>query len=270
MERIQSPSSINLYKQCPRKYYYVYIKKLKTLPSIHTTRGVIAHKVLEDFFDINPATYSVENLQAQLTPKIQDMLLSTWSGAANELNQLDLTHDQKVFYFEETLMMLMNWLAAFVKDVEQTRLPFTEAFAKLTPIREKLYKSDMYKVKGFIDAIHKIDDEVAILDYKTSSRFEISEPYKLQLAIYALLYAEEHGVLPDKVGIFFLRDKKKFLRVDKLLVELAKQEISLIHKQTVSDDINHYPKNVTPLCKWSTGQCDFYDICFKQRSLNDF
>ena len=45
-----SPSAINSYYKCPREYYYTYIGKLKTKPSIHLVKGSIVHKTLEDFF----------------------------------------------------------------------------------------------------------------------------------------------------------------------------------------------------------------------------
>ena len=49
--RIQSPSSINTHKQCPRKYWYSYVARLPSKPSIHLVRGTIVHAVLEKFFD---------------------------------------------------------------------------------------------------------------------------------------------------------------------------------------------------------------------------
>ena len=51
--KFESPSSINTYKQCPRKYYYTYITKYPTLPSIHLIRGNVAHSALEHFYDIS-------------------------------------------------------------------------------------------------------------------------------------------------------------------------------------------------------------------------
>ena len=50
-KKVQSPSSIKTYKQCPRKYYYSYILGLEQPPNVHTVRGNIAHSVLEHFFD---------------------------------------------------------------------------------------------------------------------------------------------------------------------------------------------------------------------------
>ena len=60
-KRVESPSSINTFKQCKRKYYYQYIEKLPTLPNIHQVRGNIAHSVLEDFFDTEISEFTTEN-----------------------------------------------------------------------------------------------------------------------------------------------------------------------------------------------------------------
>ena len=98
------------------------------------------------------------------------------------------------------------------------------------------------------------------MDYKTSSRFNMNE-HLLQLGIYGLLYFEKHGVLPKKVGIYFLKEKEKLKEVDEELLEMAKKEIAETAKKVKSKDIKDYPKKVSGLCKWSTGQCEFYDIC---------
>ncbi|MBU1112053.1 MAG: hypothetical protein KJ896_04705, partial [Nanoarchaeota archaeon] len=91
----------------------------------------------------------------------------------------------------------------------------------------------------------------------------------LQLAIYGLLYEEKHGKLPDKVGIFFLRDQKKMLPVVPDMIQRAKAEIEMIHAHTsMTEEINDYPKKITPLCKWSTGQCDFYEVCQPHGKIN--
>lgn len=263
--RVQSPSSINTFKQCPRKYFYVYIRKLKTLPSIHLVRGRIAHSVLEHFFDLNTENLTKENFEPALKKHIQDLLVKFWKDSINELNRLPLTGDQKIFYFEETMMMLFNWLDQFNKTINSNPDPdFTNCFKKLTPIREKQYRSDNYSVRGFIDAIEDIDNEIRLMDYKTSKSFRMSEAYKLQLAIYSLLYFEKHGVIPHKVGIYFLKHKPLVMDVDQELLEFAKREIELVHENTLSKDIDDYPKSKSPLCRWRTGQCDFYGTCKRE------
>ena len=162
--------------------------------------------------------------------------------------------------------MLMNWTNHFVVDLtklmQQKKLTVQEAFQELTPLREQEYASEGHSVRGFIDAIHAVDDEIWIIDYKTNATFEVKDSIKLQLAIYSLLYFEKHGKMPSKVGIFFLRHKLRLMPVDSDLLELAKREIEGVHQHTTqTSQKEDYPKTVTPLCKWSTGQCDFYGTC---------
>ena len=89
--RLQSPSSINTFKQCKRKYYYQYIKKLPTAPSIHLVRGNIAHSALEDFFDIELGKLEESEIQSHLRKTIQQLFIEKWKDANLELAALELT-----------------------------------------------------------------------------------------------------------------------------------------------------------------------------------
>ena len=265
-KRIESPSSINTFKQCKRKYYFQYIEKLPTIANIHQVRGNIAHSTLEHFYDIDTSGLTIENYHLKLKEIAQKLFLHQWKAYQEKLTGLKLSADAYKFYFEETMMMIMNWINHFLEDLsartQKNNCSLQEAFMELTPLREQEYRSDNYSVRGFIDAIKNLDEEVQIIDYKTNSSFDLKDENKLQLAIYSLLYFEKHGKMPSKVGIFFLRHKLKWITVDSQLMELAKREISLIHAHTSSTEQKEdYPKTVTSLCKWSSGQCDFYDVC---------
>ena len=85
-KRVQSPSSINLFKQCNRKYYYVYLKGFQTLPSVHTIRGTIAHTVLEKFFDVDIDGITKENCAEKLQMKIPGLLVKYWTEAKPEFD----------------------------------------------------------------------------------------------------------------------------------------------------------------------------------------
>ena len=261
-QRIQSPSSINIYKHCPRKYYYIYIKKLKTLPSIHLVRGSIAHEALEDFFKLDPKKLPESGYEELLHGLLIDFLKKKWYEHKEELDSLALTEAQQLFYYEETEQMLVYWVRRFVTKLHEEPLTFAEAFHKWVPLTEQEYISHEHQVKGYIDAIHEFEKEVILMDYKTSKKDEITPEYRLQLAIYALLYVEKQGKLPSKAGINFLRHGERMINVDEDLLRLARQEIELIHANTESDNINDYPKRPGPLCKWSTGQCDFFELCY--------
>lgn len=259
-KRLLSPSSIKCYKQCPRKYYYSYILGISAPPNVHQVRGNIAHSVLENFFDRDMSNIKFETADVQLKMLIQEMLVIEWENYKDKLELVHLDKEKEIFYFEETLMMLFNWTEQFLEKINKQEGSFEERFKKLTPIREQLFESENYGVKGFVDAIENRDGDIYVMDYKTSSKFEVDE-HLLQLAIYSLLYFEKHGVLPKKVGIYFLKEKERLVHVDQELLEMAKTEIKKVAELIKSKDMNDYPKCVTGLCKWSTGKCEYYDIC---------
>ena len=265
-KRVESPSSINTFKQCHRKYYYQYIEKLPTLSNIHQIRGNIAHSCLEDFYNIEVSTFSETEMVFKFRAAMQKLLYFHWMKSKPKLTELGLSSDQERFYFEETMLMLTNWTEQFIDSVknymQQKKVMLPEAFVALTPIRELEYSSERYAVRGFIDAIQQMGEEVHIIDYKTNNSFDFKDSIRLQLAIYSLLYHEKHGKLPSKVGIFFLRNRLKLMNVDEELLELARREIELIHAHTTKTEaVMDYPKTISGLCKWNGGECDFYKVC---------
>lgn len=266
--RMQSPSSINTYKQCPRKYYYSYIEKLPTKPNIHLVLGTIVHETLEEFF-----SHLVQvngDLANTLQFHVLNILKQRWDANDKDIQKLDLTAAEIVSYKHESSLMLLNWLQHFIREHLEPELklgvPFMEAFRKHTPRTEAEFRSEELQVRGFIDAIHEFDGKVHIRDYKTSKNPILSEEYKLQLAIYALLYKREHGKIPDTLGIFFLKHGERLLDIDENLLTHADLEIRWAHERTQTNDIKDYDKKPSPLCNY----CDFYDACFKQKELKEF
>ncbi len=269
-KRIQSPSSINTYRQCPRKYFYQYVLELPTTDSIHLLRGNVAHSALEHFFQININHIDEKNYEQQLKIAMQNLLIHYWREQNVRFAKLNLSEDKIKFYFEETLSMLISWVDLFCKKIKASKKSFKEAFAYLTPIAEQHFISQKHGVQGYIDAIEIQDGKIRIMDYKTSSKNELTDDYVLQLAIYVLLYQEKYNKFPDEVGLYLLKHGEKTIKVDENLMKRAVLECELIHTNTQSEEIDDYPKHVSHLCKWSTGQCDFYNICFNQKKINEF
>jgi len=268
-KRVQSPSSINLYKQCPRRYFYQYILKLPTKSNIHLLRGNILHETLEKFYSVDIKDIDENNYVEEFTNYLKNLFDALWSRNRERIIKLGLTEDQLVFYYEESIMMLANWLNHFFIKIRKrldTKKSFREVFEGLKPkVIEEEMKSEQYKIHGFIDYIEETDGEVKVMDYKTSKSPHMTPEYKLQLAIYALLYNEKYGKMPNKVGLYLFKHGELTINATKDLLELAKFEIEQIHSSTETDNIEDYPKKEGPLCIYSTGRCDFYDVCCKER-----
>ncbi len=265
-KRVQSPSSINLYKQCPRKYYYQYVLKLPTKPSIHLVRGSVVHEVLEKFFELDIASFDENEFEYGLRSYALASLIKRWKSSEKKLKKLGLSQTELDRYFIESQQMLNNFIADFSAKLKKRTAEvgsINQAFKDLSPIVEEEIKNHELMVRGFIDAIHDIGDEITIIDYKTSNKDIITPEYRLQLGIYALLYKLKYDKLPKKVGINFLKFGEKMMDVDEGLLKEAEREIRYIHEMTESVNIVDYPKQESPLCRWHSGQCDFYDECRK-------
>ena len=67
--------------------------------------------------------------------------------------------------------------------------------------------SDQLNIAGTCDLVCKINDEVCVIDIKTSNHLQIT--YELQSAIYARCFEECYDQKVDKVGILWLKSPKR-------------------------------------------------------------
>ena len=260
---LYSPSSILTYKQCPRKFYYQYVEKLPTKKSFALVRGSIVHSVIEDFFKINIEKVSHKNYEIVFRTLVFDLFKQNWLKNLDQIHALVPQQNLQDFYYSETAQMLENWYKSFIKKLQNKiiSMTFKEAFRSLTPITETRIIAEEIKVQGIIDAILKTEKGIQLLDYKTSKKEEINEEYRLQLAIYALLYKLKYNEAPYEVGIHFLKYDEKYIPVNDSLLNFAKSEINTVQEKTQTVDIKEYNKKPSPLCKWSNGECDFFKVC---------
>ncbi len=263
--RIQSPTSILMYMQCPRKYYYRYIKWLEQKPNIHLITGGIAHSTIEAFHNTDITTIKPEGFFQKLKHKIMEQFNQKWEERKRELERLDLSPEEKYTHHDKTKMMINNFYQHHTNKIiafmHLYKLSLLEAYQKLKPKTETRLTSERYGVRGVIDAIHELDKQTIIIDYKTSKKTEIDASCMLQLAIYTLLHKDNYGKMPSKVGIHFLRHGEKIIQTTYQMLTLAKRTCWKIHQATKEETITNYPKKTSGLCKYKTGQCDYYETC---------
>jgi len=245
---------------------------MPTSTSIHLIRGGIVHKVLEDFYDLDIHDPDAQSYR-YLHLRALQLFERYWRQHLPQLRSLDLTTAELKTFFDESAIMIQNWFKR-LKNKMEARInkgeSFVQSYESLKPKREEQLKSEEYQVRGYVDVIHEMDDKVVIIDYKTSKKDVVTNEYRIQLAIYAMLYEEKYGKKPDYVGIDFLKSVERIIPVDQELIKEAQFVIEQHHASTDSDDISDYPMNPTPLCKWRTGQCNFYSLCFEGVSEKDF
>lgn len=249
-----SPSSINVYNQCPRLYYYQFIEKKASFPHIDLIKGSVVHETLKEFFSEKPSAIETHG-KIWAESRLKRIFMDRWASKKNVIDSLQVRDGELRRHYEECYEMILHWLADFLSRLSKSGLSFAEAFEKLRPIAEDECCSTEYEIKGFIDAIENVDGEIRIIDYKTTAKFEITKEYRLQLAVYAYLYEKKYGKMPNKVGIYFLKEKLHLISVDEPMVRFAEQECKKVHERTQSTDIKNYPQNAGYLCKALKGDC---------------
>lgn len=233
--------------------------------------GSIVHKTLEEFFKVNPHFINKELYRDELRFILLDIFNTNWKKKFDRINELCSNPYRVSHYYSECVFMVDSWVGNFFKELDSKmeHTGFIDAFKQIVPKTEAEFRSEEFGVRGFIDAIYDSAEEIRIIDYKTSNKREITPEYKLQLAIYALLYQEKHGKMPGKVGINFLKHGIQYIDVDDELLNLAKSEVEVMHINTMEGGIESYQMKPGPLCRWSTGQCDFYGICFEGKNPDE-
>lgn len=249
-----SPTSINTYLQCPRLYYYRFILKGGAYQKDPVMiKGEIMHKVLQEFFDDDPPLI-LEDPREWAFARMRRLLRTHWHARHDDFEPLGLSDQEQSFHLKDCEDMAEHWLGQFLAQTKPGR-EFPASFADLRPIREHELFDPELEIRGFADAVIERNGEVQIIDYKTSSKFEITREHRLQLGIYAWLYRRCHGKTPAKAGILFLREGLHMIAVDDFLLRHAEEQCRLVRNATQSSDMKDYPQGQGYLCRALGGRC---------------
>jgi len=181
MTKFLSPTSINTYLRCPRKYYLKYIKGLKERPSIHLIRGKAVHDAIAK---MNKGEIQESKDFERTKIDLLSLFNHSWIAQEEQIEALRIPEETLNEYYHESAEMLLGWLKRHLPSLENRNLR-SKAEVKLF--------SQNHRVMGVIDAIHSINGKVSLTDYKTGKIDILSQDIKVQMSVYALLYRENFG-----------------------------------------------------------------------------
>ncbi len=164
--RLLSPSSINIYRRCPRKFYF-YINGYKSLPPPPRLReplgfGRAIHEVIAHYYRIIPDSITPTEVKMYVTKAYKDVFPES------------LRHLRK-----RAERQLLN----FIK-FERERLKW-HISPKPVAVEKEFIKGNVH---GVVDAIFRKGEDVIVVDWKTGrSKARLTEDIVIQMNVYLYL-----------------------------------------------------------------------------------
>lgn len=188
-----SASQLETYEDCPLRYFYEYVLRVRADSNVYAELGTLVHKVLAAFLDPDgdDVDYSLDGLRS-LGERMWRDDLARYRPQVEEARR---------DFFD----MLDRW---WDQEGSLTR-PDVVAV-------ERKFEVDVgpHRITGSIDRIDRSDGGLRIIDYKTSSREtpDAEMPDNLQLAVYHLAAGRDpdlaaYGPATD-LDLMFLRSMK--------------------------------------------------------------
>lgn len=261
---IYSFSQVWSYTQCPLKYRYKYIDKIKPeefTDSADTILGSIVHDILEKLYkDINIwKTVSKDDLISYYENKRKEK-----EDEANKQWWEILIHNQEL----ELKDYKIRWLI-YISKYYDDHHPFDDIKVIDTELNVIFDIKEWIKFRGFIDRLDKIWNTFIISDYKTNKNLpsEDKDHYIEQLTLYGIWIKEKYWKYFDslKAKLYFLhfdiQDEREL--TEQKLEKVKNKYINIINeienKKKKFDMWNKkiFEPNKSNLCK----RCDYMSIC---------
>ena len=240
-----SYNQIKTYRNCPRQYYYSYIKNITTAINDKIFLGVVFHDATDFILKrkIEGTLPNMEEITGYFNRSFKTLSENsevTWSESR-----------------EKTFQRGLSFIRYFAKELAPSIHPLmTEKEMECC-----LPGSDI-RLRGIIDLV---EDDFSITDFKTTtakwSRDKVNKSF-LQMVIYKFLYEESMGGFINelKFKIIYSKNATGIRHQEHSIrsgdVDMEKM-FEIIH--FVIDNIGkgHFYKNEGYICHF----CDFRDIC---------
>lgn len=259
-----SPTGLNKYLKCPRKFFYEDIIRIPKAKSAVMAFGTAIHSSLENLY--------IDYRNERQLPDVTELLKYFKMALKKEI----LTKAEFASYLEEG----NNILASYYTNYQaKFKIPL---FNEYSFARSQVLLDNEIVLTGKVDRVELIEnssERVRVIDYKTSkpkSRKQIlgetkeqDKDYFRQLVFYKLLgdtagyfrykivECELDFVMPNDRGIF----KKEIFEIKSKDVEVLKEEIRTTWKNIheLKFDCCQGEKE----CVNQYGKCEYWEMCHK-------
>ncbi|KKS95621.1 hypothetical protein A3B05_02845 [Candidatus Giovannonibacteria bacterium RIFCSPLOWO2_01_FULL_43_160] len=246
-----SYSALNTFKQCPQRFKFQIIDKIKAPRSPEAMFGSSVHGAMKFIFSHDPLFPTLDEVLGHFS--------ENWKSSAGKSSK-QLPVELVQVYEESGKGMIKN----FYKNNPPWNFSVvdTESHFEVLLLDER---GQAHILAGIIDRVDKIGEgEYEIIDYKTSRRLPSQEAADMdfQMSLYHMaLMRRWPGTNPAKIklSLYFLKHNEKIssTRTKEALEttkEVALQTIKIIEVSVKEDN---FPPVVSKLCDY----CPYKQIC---------
>jgi len=251
-----SYSALDTFKQCPQKFKFSVIDKIKATKSPEAVFGSAVHAALKFMFSHDPVFPTLDEIMGHFAegwkisaaklPNFTDIMVQIYEKSGREM--------LKNFYKANP-----PWNFSVVDTESRFELPLSDGGGKT------------HILAGIIDRIDKVGDgEYEIIDYKTNRRLPSQQAVddNFQMSIYHMALIRRW---PDtdpakiKLSLYFLKHNEKLssLRVKDALEATREAVLKTIREIEQKAARNDFHPVVSKLCDY----CAYKPICPAWRHL---
>ena len=182
-----SYSALDTFKQCPLKYKFQVIDKIKAPKTKEAVFGGKLHEALEWFHSQNPISPTLDELLNYLK-NIWDSAVFIGGDPARHASQLaGVAGEEDMIYFSEAIKILKNYYENYLKIKDNFTVLGTETRFEVL-LENPQNKEEKCLLTGIIDRIDKTKNGIEIVDYKTSKKLPSQEDINnsMQMSLYCL------------------------------------------------------------------------------------
>lgn len=243
-----SYSALDTFKQCPLKYKFQVIDKIKSPKSKEAIFGNKIHSALEYFHKNQPASPTLDELL--------DFIKQNWDSTIFQNEQEDM------IYFSEAIKILKNYYEHYLKIKENFTVLDTETRFEVL-LENPQDKEQKCLLAGIIDRIDKTKTGIEIIDYKTAKRLPSQEDAdnSLQFSLYCLGTVNRwpqflnYGLENIKLTFYYLKHQET------LSTTRTKEQLDRIQEQIweklAQIEKSEFQPMPSPLCDY----CGYKKIC---------
>jgi len=238
-------SALDTFKQCPMKYRFQVIDKIRAPKSKEAVFGNKIHKALQFFHSKQPVSPTLDELLNKLKEE--------WDS------EVFIDEQEDMIYFSEAVKILKNYYNYYLKIRDKFTVLDTET--RFEVLLENKNKKCL--LAGIIDRIDKTKDGIEIIDYKTAKRLPSQQDINnnLQLSLYCLglinrwPHFAKQGLENIKLTFYYLKHQETIStrRTKKQLDNVQEQ----VWERLEAIEKSNFKPVPSALCDW----CGYKRIC---------